>query len=163
MKGFHPSQASQVQSSFGNEHSRPRPPNAPPPLVRDCYWGLRIYRTIIPFSKKEKNRPNCKPGSVTAMNAAPAIYPHAVSPRRCIVLPSGVCACTGGKATRTSSPYDAGIHELSASDVHSPHVTMRLVSSCLTFSPLPPCLPAIPAPRDKEARRPREGGGLLLH
>ena len=100
------------------------------------------------------------------MNAAPAIYPHAVSPRRCIVLPSGVCACTGGKATRTSSPYDAGIHELSASDVHSPHVTMRLVSSCLTFSPLPPLPSGNPCPKGQggaKAKRGRLFSSALIH
>ena len=64
-----------------------------------------------------------------------------------------------GKATRTSSPCDAGIHELSASDVHSPHVTMRLVSSCLTFSPLPPAFSVRPGPE-----RPgwREGQGAVV-
>ena len=45
-------------------------------------------------------------------------------------------------------PSDVGLHELSASDVHSAHVAVRLVSSYLTFSPLP-------CPRARMAERNR--------
>ena len=65
---------------------------------KESYFGTNLTLQIVGESlrygtEKKKNRSDCKPGSVTAMNAAPAIYPHAVSPQRCIVLPSGVCAC----------------------------------------------------------------------
>lgn len=46
------------------------------------------------------------------------------------------CARPKHVADTGEQPFVTGLHELSASDVHSLHVTMQLVSSCLTFSPL---------------------------
>lgn len=56
---------------------------------------------------------------------------------------SSLCA-SGGQ------PSSAGLRELSTSRLHSTHVAMRLVSSCLTFSPLPPVCVG------------RNGGGCFL-
>lgn len=39
--------------------------------------------------------------------------------------------------SRAGSPDGGSLHELAAPKVHSRHVTMSLVSSYLTFSPLP--------------------------
>lgn len=52
------------------------------------------------------------------------------------------------KDNRTGRPDDVGLRELSSSDVHSTTVASRLVSSCLTFSPLP--AHCIVTPRTKE-------------
>ncbi len=52
--------------------------------------------------------------------------------------------------TGTGRSHRAGIRGLSASGVHSPHVTIRLVGSYLTFSPLPPAVKT-------------DGGCFLLH
>ena len=36
-----------------------------------------------------------------------------------------------------SNPHNVGLHDLTTPKMHSPHVTMRLVGSYPTFSPLP--------------------------
>ena len=67
-------------------------------------------------------------------SAASVIYLRWTSPPTSIVLPSGACR----PRHSDGPPSDAGIRGLSSSEVHSTTVTSRLVSSCLTFSPLPP-------------------------
>ena len=65
---------------------------------------------------------------------ASVIYLRWASPPTSIVLPSGACR----PRHSDGPPSDAGIRGLSSSEVHSTTVTSRLVSSCLTFPPLPP-------------------------
>lgn len=57
------------------------------------------------------------------------IYLRTVSPLPSIVLPSS--------SSGPPSLLVAGLHELSTPGVHSIDITADLVSSCLTFSPLP--------------------------
>lgn len=57
-----------------------------------------------------------------------AIYPESVSPQTSIVLPSNLSG--------SPSLYIAGLHELSAPGMYSANVTIDLVGSYSTFSPL---------------------------
>ena len=91
--------------------------------------------------KKKEKQWACKPGSVPAEAGACHLSTTALSRRlyrstlqlgRAAL--SRPCALRGGRSRRI-----AGLHELSSSGVHSTHVAMRLVSSYLAFSPLPPC------------------------
>ena len=60
------------------------------------------------------------------------IYLAVTSPSQSIVLPSDALQSNLG-----GPPSNIGIRGLSTSEVHSPHVTIRLVVSYTTFSPLP--------------------------
>ena len=65
---------------------------------------------------------------------ASVIYLRWASPPTSIVLPSSACR----QRQSDGPPSDAGLRGLSSSDVYSTTVASRLVSSYLTFSPLPP-------------------------
>ena len=109
-------------------------------------WGFRKE------SSGPVSRVLCPPRRV------PAIYLRRRSRGASIVLPSG----SGGQPSLTLTPSGgrsrrvAGIRELSTSGVHSPHVTIRLVGSCPTFSPLPSI-------RKHTLLLSVEGGCFLLH
>ena len=66
-----------------------------------------------------------------------AIYLRTTSPLSSIVLPSGSDGPPSRLCRLVSSISSAGLHELSTPGVHSIDITADLVSSYLTFSPLP--------------------------
>ena len=88
---------------------------------------------LPPYNKKGCSQPVSRVLYCTR-SAASVIYLRWTSPPTSIVLPSGACR----PRHSDGPPSDAGIRGLSSSEVHSTTVTSRLVSSCLTFSPLPP-------------------------
>ena len=100
--------------------------------------GLSVCRhagqhLLPPYEKKGCSQPVSRVLYCT-WSAASVIYLRWTSPPTSIVLPSGACR----PRHSDGPPSDAGIRGLSSSEVHSTTVTSRLVSSCLTFSPLPP-------------------------
>ena len=78
--------------------------------------------------KKEKKQSAYKPGSVPCLDKAPVIYLHLLSPISSSGLPSDV-----GRATLIMPVYMT----LQLLRCTARHVTMRLVGSYPTFSPLP--------------------------
>ena len=69
-----------------------------------------------------------KPGSVSLRTGESVIYLRLPSPTGSSGPPSDV-----GRATLV----DAGLHDLTTPKMHSPYITIRLVGSYPTFSPLP--------------------------
>ena len=70
-----------------------------------------------------------KPGSVSLRTGESVIYLLLPSPTGSSGPPSDV-----GRATL----LNAGLHDLTTPKMHSPYITIRLVGSYPTFSPLPP-------------------------
>ena len=99
--------------------------------------------------KKEKKQSAYKPGSVPCLDKAPVIYLHLLSPISSSGLPSDI-----ERATLIASVYMT----LQLLRCTARHVTMRLVGSYPTFSPLPSNLIRI---RRFSLRKP--GGSFLLH
>ena len=75
-------------------------------------YGRSVSRVLFPISKYRVS----------------VIYLRLLSPTGSSGLPSDV-----GRATLV----DAGLHDLTTPKMHSTHIAIRLVSSYLTFSPLP--------------------------
>ena len=102
-----------------------------------------VYSVLVHSSegmKLKKKQSVYKPGSVPYKNKVSVIYLRLLSPVGSSGLPSDV-----GRATL----INAGLHDLTTPKMHSPHITIRLVGSYPTFSPLP-----FPE---------RKGGYFLLH
>lgn len=87
---------------------------------------------------KKKNQSAYKPGSVLThlfeMRSACHLSAPAVTD---VLYRSTLQRVVNNTEYSDEQPSNVGIHELSTSDVYSPHVTTWLVSSYLTFSPLP--------------------------
>lgn len=86
----------------------------------------------------KKNQSAYKPGSVLTylfeMRSACHLSAPAVTD---VLYRSTLQRVVNNTENSDEQPSNVGIHELSTSDVYSPHVTTWLVSSYLTFSPLP--------------------------
>ena len=87
---------------------------------------------------KERLQPPCKPGSVLprqSVRSACHLSRTDVTIRFTTRVATRITSFY--PPARTDSPDNAGLRELSTPGVYSTHVTVRLVSSYLTFSPLP--------------------------
>ena len=103
---------------------------------------LLLHSPLLPHAKPErpiqKEKKECSSPISRVLyseNGVPVIYPVRMSPSASQRM--SPCALSFYPLARAGRPGNASIHELSAPGVHSTHVTTRLVSSYLTFSPLP--------------------------
>ena len=83
----------------------------------------------------KKNQSTYKPGSVVTYRVCTVC--HLSAPAVTDRLYRSTLQRLLSKEKSNEQLSYVGIHELSTSDAHSPHVTTWLVSSYLTFSPLP--------------------------
>ena len=103
--------------------------------------GRTISRVLYGAAPRERAPRACH---LSARSVAATLYRSTLQRARAATHLRGA----GWTPHSGGPPSDVGLHELSASDVHSAHVAVRLVSSYLTFSPLP-------CPRARMAERNR--------
>ena len=106
------------------QNSQTKPLKEIQPLLVDAPYMFYTYHVI---QKEKASEPVSR--VLCPCERMLVIYLRTVSPLPSIVLPSS--------SSGPPSLLVAGLHELSTPGVHSIDITADLVSSCLTFSPLP--------------------------